>query len=36
MKIAICDDEAEYRRILREKILQDSILYDYEVSITEN
>lgn len=35
MKIAICDDEGEYRRILREKILQDSILYDYEVSITE-
>lgn len=35
MRIAICDDEAAYRQILREKILQDSILYDYEVNITE-
>ena len=35
IRIAICDDEPAYRRILREKILQDSIRNDYEVNIRE-
>ncbi|MBQ9765192.1 MAG: response regulator transcription factor [Lachnospiraceae bacterium] len=35
LKIVICDDEAQYRNILREKILQDSFAYDYETEIVE-
>lgn len=35
MKIAICDDEAAFRQILREKIMQHSIVWDYETEITE-
>lgn len=35
MRIAICDDELDYRRLLHEKILQDSIRHDYEAEITE-
>lgn len=35
MKIAICDDEPGYRRILHEKILQDSIRCDYEAEVAE-
>lgn len=35
MRIVICDDEAGYRRLLHEKILQDSIANDYEAEILE-
>lgn len=35
MRIAICDDEALYREIIHERLLQDSICYDYEVEIWE-
>lgn len=35
MKIAICDDEAAYRKILRERILQHAVLWDYEAEIAE-
>lgn len=35
MRIAICDDEPDYRRLLHEKIVQDSIRHDYDVEITE-
>ncbi|MCM1063158.1 MAG: LytTR family DNA-binding domain-containing protein [Eubacterium sp.] len=35
MRIAICDDEAEYRHILRERILQHSLAWDYEAEIAE-
>lgn len=35
MKIAICDDEAEYRQILRERILHHAVTWNYEVEITE-
>lgn len=35
MRIALCDDELGYRRILHEKILQDSICHDYEAEVTE-
>lgn len=35
MRIAICDDEPGYRRILHEKIIQDSIRCDYDTEVTE-
>lgn len=35
VKIAICDDEAEYRQILRERILHHAVVWNYEVEITE-
>lgn len=35
MRIAICDDEPGYRRILHEKIIQDSIRCDYDAEVTE-
>lgn len=35
MRIAICDDEPEYRRIIREKILEDSFAHDYETEAEE-
>lgn len=35
MKIAICDDEKQYRQLLHEKILQDSFAHAYEVEIAE-
>ncbi len=33
MKFVICDDEALYRQLLHEKILQDAFRYDYEAEI---
>ena len=35
MRIAICDDELRYRRMIHEKLLQDSICHDYEAEISE-
>lgn len=35
MKIVICDDEAAYRQILRERILQHAMTRDYEAEIAE-
>lgn len=35
MRIIICDDEARYRELLHEKLLQDSIAHDYEAEIVE-
>lgn len=35
MKIAICDDEKQYRQLLHERILQDSFAHAYEVEIAE-
>lgn len=35
VKIVICDDEAAYRRILRERILRHALEWDYEAEITE-
>ena len=35
MRIAICDDELRYRRMIQEKLLQDSICHDYEAEISE-
>jgi len=35
LKIAICDDELKYRRLLHEMILKDGFMYDYELEISE-
>ena len=35
MRIAICDDELQYRQLIHEKLLQDSICCDYETEISE-
>ena len=35
MRIAICDDDLRYRRMIHEKLLQDSICHDYEAEISE-
>ena len=35
MRIAICDDELRYRRMIHEKLLQDSVCHDYEAEISE-
>lgn len=35
MKIAICDDEAAYRQILRERIIKYAVAWDCDVEITE-
>lgn len=35
MKIAICDDEAAYRQILRDRILQHAVRWGYETEIAE-
>lgn len=35
MRIAICDDEPQYRQVIHEKLLQDSIRWDYETEISE-
>lgn len=35
MRIAICDDEPEYRRMIREKVLQDSFAHEYEAEVEE-
>ncbi len=35
VKIVICDDEAEYRHILRERILRHMVAWDYEAEIEE-
>lgn len=35
MRIALCDDEPRYRRLMHEKILQDGFAHDYEVEVKE-
>ncbi len=35
MRVVICDDEPEYRRLLHERILQYSFAQDFEASIAE-
>lgn len=35
MRIVICDDEIRYRKLLREKILQDSFVHGYDAEVSE-
>jgi len=35
MRIAICDDEPQYRELLHERILRDSFANDYEAEVAE-
>lgn len=35
MRIVICDDEAEYRQLLRDRIMHHAILWGYETEIAE-